>query len=42
MELGGYPGKGLAEFVKDVAKKAGQQFNTFEDQPRIHGSQMYK
>jgi len=39
MELGGCPGKALAQIIKDVAKKAGQHFNTSEGEPRIHRSQ---
>ena len=39
MELGGCPGKGLARFIKDVAKRAGQHFNTPDQEPRIHRSQ---
>jgi len=39
MELGGCPGKGLAKFIRDVAKKSGQRFNTSEEEPRIHRSQ---
>ena len=39
MELGGCPGKGLAKFIRDVATKAGQHFNTSEQEPRIHRSQ---
>mmetsp|Transcript_14792 Transcript_14792/g.16842 ORF Transcript_14792/g.16842 Transcript_14792/m.16842 type:complete len:99 (+) Transcript_14792:1390-1686(+) len=29
----------LAKFIRDVAKKAGQHFNTSEEEPRIHRSQ---
>jgi len=39
MEIGGCSGKGLAKFIKDVVKIAGQHFNTSEDEPRIHRSQ---
>jgi len=39
MELGGCPDKGLAKFIRDFAKKAGQHFNTSEEEPRIHRSQ---
>ena len=39
MELGGCPGKGLSKFIRDVATKAGQHFNTSEQEPRLHRSQ---
>ena len=39
MELGGCPSRGLAKFIKDVAKKAGQHFNTSDGEPRMHRSQ---
>jgi len=39
MELGGCPGKGLAKFIRDVAKTAGQHSNTSEEKPRIDHSQ---
>jgi len=38
-ELGGCPDKGLAKFIRDEAKKAGQLFNISEEEPRIHRSQ---